>query len=89
MKYLLLQLGFVWLFVEPEDGPSIDGLSTSPKAPIGESISLTEFYFLQSDFYCRHLPVMQLSFSSVGQCFRVSMQLSRQTDHLFILCKFF
>ncbi len=33
---------FIWSFLEPEEGPSIDGLSTSPQASIGESVSLIQ-----------------------------------------------
>lgn len=39
---LLCEMFFFWCFIEPEDGPSIDGLSTSPKASIGESVSLIQ-----------------------------------------------
>lgn len=46
--------------LEPEDGPSIDGLSTSPKASIGKSVlvccSLQDFYlFFITEQHCNYL----------------------------------
>lgn len=42
LKCLMCFESVFCFFLEPEEGPSIDGLSTSPKASIGESVCLIQ-----------------------------------------------
>lgn len=45
---VLFPMSFMLSCPEPEDGPSIDGLSTSPKASIGESFPVCFVFLLRT-----------------------------------------